>query len=210
MSLVCWRRIRWDERYCVKRRHGHVEWICQALVKARDTDGMCSAVCRVGCDEPVKDFRKHSAWPDKACLFQGSGCKGIAVLGLWTILVTSGVHAGTEFLHLIPLRTEIITTGNHRMRLVQRVGADTLTFLRLQPPKPRICVNYAAIWSTFLKRKRDQLFDVVIELPFRYPLKSMVLAIGFDVVQHHMMRDDRSVIRYRGRISVGEKNSFTR
>ena len=117
-ASVGWRRIRWYERYCIKGRHGHVKWICQALIKAWNAEGMCSAICRFGCDEPVKDFRKHSTRPEKACLLQSSGCKRIAVLGSWTILVTGGVNAGTESSHLIPLRTEIIITGNHRMWLV--------------------------------------------------------------------------------------------
>ena len=76
-----------------------------------------------------EDFRKRSTWPYKACLLQSSGNKGIAVLGRWTILVAGSVNVAAEPLHLIPLRTEIITTGNHRMRLVKYLVAPHLCCL---------------------------------------------------------------------------------
>ena len=72
-------------------------------VKTWNTDGMRSAICRVDHDEPIKDFRKHSTWAEKACLLQGSGCKRIAVLGIWTILVTGGVNAVAESASFDPI-----------------------------------------------------------------------------------------------------------
>jgi hypothetical protein len=100
-------------------------------------------------------------------------------------VTTPGVSAGAGASEYVALGA---LTGGEEVALICAV------FMRFQSSKPRICIIHA-IGPMFLESICDQFFGIAIELPFRRPLKCVVVSIGVDVVQHNVVTNDRSVVR---------------